>query len=299
MGGTMKKPIASMLAFLSSAFLAACSDGALFIANLPAAFSDVSVAKAIAYGQGSEKTLDLYTPQRSGGDDALPVVVFLHGGRWSYGRKEQYAFAATALAQEGFIVAVPDYRKYPIVRFPAFVEDGAEAVAWVHDNIASYGGDRSRLFIAGHSAGAHIGSLIAADPSYLGKFGKNRSVVIAFAGLAGPYSFTPDEADLIDMFGPPDRYRLMQATSFIDGKQPPMLLLHGDQDDTVKLYNLEKLRDAIKARGGVVETKLYPGVDHTQIVGALTPFLRYKAPVAPDVARFFRSIPRQSDLVRR
>ena len=237
---------------------------------------------------GSSKTLDLYIPKRVT-QDPLPVIIFLYGGRWTDGKKRQYAFAANTLAQEGFIVVVPDYRKYPDVKFPVFAQDGAEAVAWVHDHIGSYGGDRGQIFLSGHSAGAHIGALIAADPKYLGAHHKSRSIITAFAGLAGPYDFVPESEDLKDMFGPPERYGEMQVPTFIDGGQPPMLLLHGRKDDTVRLYNLERLAGAINAKGGYVETRIYPKVDHIQIVGALTVFWRYKAPVKDDLVGFFRA----------
>ena len=273
---------------ITSAFLAACTDSAFFLANLPAAFNGVSVTRDVAYGSGPSRKIDLYIPKRAG-QAALPVVIFLYGGRWTEGAKGQYAFAANALAQEGFIVAVPDYRKYPKVKFPAFVEDGAEAVAWVHDHIAAYGGDPGQILLSGHSAGAHIGALIAADPKYLNAHDKSRSIVTAFAGLAGPYDFVPESEDLKDMFGPPERYGQMRATSFIDGGQPPMLLLHGQKDDTVRLYNLERLAAAIGAKGGYVQTRIYPEIDHIEIVGALTVFWRYKAPVKDDLVSFFRA----------
>jgi acetyl esterase/lipase len=280
--------IRTLLTALAPALLAACSDGAFLIANLPAAFSDVTVTRDVAYASAPENKLDLYVP-KAAAQGPLPVVMFLYGGRWSYGAKGQYAFAADALARQGFIVAVPDYRKYPKVKFPAFVEDAADALAWVHDTIASRGGDPARIFLAGHSAGAHIGALLAADPKYLVAHGKSRSIITAFAGLAGPYDFVPEAEDLKDMFGPPERYDQMRVTPFIDGRQPPMLLLHGEKDDTVRLYNLERLAAAIKAKGGHVETKLYPDVNHIEIVGALTVFWRYKAPVKEDLVRFFRS----------
>lgn len=261
--------IGTVLAALASACLTACADSAFFIANLPAAFNGVSVTRDLAYGSGSSKKLDLYIPKRAS-EEPLPVIIFLYGGRWTDGTKRQYAFAANALAQEGFIVVVPDYRKYPDVKFPVFVEDGAEAVAWVHDNIGAYGGNPGHIFLSGHSAGAHIGALISADPKYLKAHNKSRSIISGFAGLAGPYDFVPEAEDLKDMFGPPERYGQMQATTFIDGGQAPMLLLHGQNDDTVRLYNLEKLAGAIKENGGYIETKIYPGVNHIQIVGALS-----------------------------
>ena len=284
----MTRRMRNLLTVLSSAFLAACTDAAFFVANVPAAFSGVSVTRNVAYGSGASKTLDLYTPKRVT-RDPLPVVIFLYGGRWTEGGKGQYAFAADALAQAGFIVAVPDYRKYPDVKFPAFARDSAEAVAWVHDNIGRHGGDPAQIFLTGHSAGAHIGALIAADPKYLQAHNKSRSIITAFAGLAGPYDFVPEAEDLKDMFGPPERYDQMRATTFIDGGQPPMFLLHGAEDDTVRLYNLERLAAAIKAKGGQVDTKVYPGINHIEIVGALTVFWRSKAPVLDDLVRFFRA----------
>jgi acetyl esterase/lipase len=285
----MKTGVRNIFAGLAAACLAGRRDARFFIANLPAAFSSVSVIRDLPYGNGASKKLDLYIPKHTS-QTPLPVIVFFHGGRWTYGEKAQYAFAAEMLAREGFIVAVPDYRKYSQVKFPVFVEDAAEAVAWVYDNIAARGGDADKLFLAGHSAGAHIGALVAADPRYLLAHRKDRSIIAGFAGLAGPYAFTPEDEDLKDMFGPPERYARMQAPTFIDGKQPPMLLLHGREDKTVKLYNLERLAAEIAAKGGAVETKIYPEIDHTQIVGALTVFLRHKAPVKDDIVRFIRTL---------
>jgi acetyl esterase/lipase len=186
---------------------------------------------------------------------------------------------------------IPDYRKYPAVRFPAFVEDGAKAVAWTYKNIASRGGDPKRLYLAGHSAGAHIGTLIASDPRYLQAENLDTGIIKAFAGLAGPYDFTPDEPDLIAIFGPSERYPQMRVTSFITGHEPPMLLLQGQNDTTVKIRNLKRLEARIREKGGRVETKIYPGVDHIQIVGSFAWFWHGRAPVAQDIAAFFNQYP--------
>ena len=78
-----------------------------------------------------------------------------------------YRFVGTALAARGFVVAIPDYRVYPEVRFPGFLEDGARAMRWVRDNIAEYGGDPARIVVAGHSAGAHIAAMLAIDQPWL------------------------------------------------------------------------------------------------------------------------------------
>jgi acetyl esterase/lipase len=267
----------------------ACTQAAFLAANFPTHFDDMKVVHDVAYGPLLSQQLDIYIPVDSRGKK-LDVIVFFYGGRWTNGAKEDYRFVGAAFADKDFIVVIPDYQKYPQVRFPIFVEDGAKALAWVYDNVATYHGNPERIHVAGHSAGAHIGALLAADVDYLGREGKSRSLVIHdFVGLAGPYAFTPDEPDLEDMFGPPKNYPNMRVTTFIDGKQPPMLLLYGDADKTVKYDNLERLEQQIKKKGGSVQSKIYHDVDHAGLVGALSWFNPHDAPVVQDIVSFFGS----------
>lgn len=281
------KPLLALSLFL----LSACSGAAFWAVNAPASFKRDQVHADIAYGAPGQK-LDVYLPAEAVGQKINPnndVLVFLYGGRWETGAKEDYRFVADAFTRQGFIVVIPDYRKYPDVRFPAFVEDAAKAVAWTSANIQNYGGNPNRVYLAGHSAGAHIGSLLAADERYLKNAGVQPSVIKGFAGLAGPYSFTPDEQDLKDMFGPPANYPQMQATSFIDGHEPPILLLYGAQDDTVGRFNLDKLQKRIEEKHGRVISKIYPNLDHISIVGALSWWKRDDAPVIQDMVSFFKT----------
>jgi acetyl esterase/lipase len=262
----------------------------LRIVNLAPALSRTSIISDVSFGDEPWQKLDIYVPPAANNRDH-PVVVFFYGGRWTVGSKQLYGFAGDAFAKRDYIAVIPDYSKYPKVRFPAFAEDGAKALAWVHGHIENYRGRQDRIFVAGHSAGAHIGALLAADPSYLARQGKDRNAVIrGFAGLAGPYAFTPDEPDLQDMFGPPERYPAMQVTTFIDGNQPPMLLLYGDADTAVMRYNLDRLESRIHEKGGVVKSIIYPGVDHTWIVGALS-WINFRGPpVIGDITAFFDGI---------
>ena len=251
-------------------------------------FNNATMIGDIAYGDEAHQKLDIYLPDQAK-DKISPVIVFYYGGRWTYGTKEDHAFVAETLTRYGFVVVIPDYAKYPAVRFPVFVVDGAKALGWVHDNIAQYHGDPDRLFIAGHSAGAHIAALLAADQRYLKAVGKTPDIIKGFAGLAGPYDFTPDEPDLKDIFGPPENYPQMQVPNFIDGDEPPMLLLHGLDDDVVNRSNLDRLEAKIWEKGGTVDSKFYAGIDHLWIVGALSWLGRSKAPVAQDMIEFFNS----------
>lgn len=267
----------------------ACAQAVFTAANLPAHFADMVVLPDRAYGPEPDQTLDIYIPAGAN-NRQLEVLIFFYGGRWTYGAKEDYRFVGAVFTDQDFVVVIPDYRKYPQVRFPVFVEDGAKALAWVSEHITEFHGNPERIHVAGHSAGAHIGALLTADAHYLAKEGKERARVISdFAGLAGPYAFIPDEPDLKEMFGPPEHYPNMRVTTFIDGKQPPMLLLHGDADTVVKDTNLNKLEQSIKQQGGCVQTKIYHDVSHAGLLGALSWFYPRGVDVVADIVKFFQS----------
>lgn len=276
------------IAFLALPFMMlSCTRTAFMAVNLPTHFSNMTLEHDRSYGPDPSQKLDIYIPANIQ-ENQLEVIVFLYGGRWTYGAKEDYRFVGATFTKKGFIVVIPDYGKYPRVRFPVFVEDVAKALAWVDDHIAEHHGNPARLHIVGHSAGAHIGALLASDSRYLANEGKNRSSIIHdFVGLAGPYAFTPDEPDLEDMFGPPKNYPNMQVPSFIDGTQPPMLLLYGDRDSTVKYSNLQKLQQRIRQRGGCVQSRVYHEVTHTDLVGALSWWSLRHPPVVEDIMKFF------------
>lgn len=272
---------------LSSLLLVACTKIGLGVANLPNTFSDTNTTKNLAYGAEPWQKLDIYVPPNPSGQ-LMPVIVIFYGGSWKDGSKDMYPFVGEAFAKKGYITVIADYSKYPQVKFPTFVEDGAKAVAWTYRNIAQYQGDSKRLFIAGHSAGAHIGAMITADKQYLHAEGLTPSIINAFAGLSGPYDFEPYEEDYMDMFGPPENYPIMQVTTFIDGKEPPMLLLWGADDTIVGKSNMDKLIAKINIEQGAVESKVYQGVGHADMVSSLVWFLKSKAPILDDVNDFFQ-----------
>ena len=292
------------LLLLLTPLLSACMQAGTALINLPARLAGGYELRHAAYGPGPLDQLDIYVPggaapETGDGPRDAPrdvpkdVIVFLHGGHWTTGQRRDSRFVGAALAQRGFVTVIPDFRKYPAVRFPAFVEDAARALAWVDDHIAEHGGRRDRIFLASHSSGAHVGALLAADERYLAAQGKDaRTLIRAFAGLAGPYAFTPDEPDLVDMFGPPDRYPQMQVPTFIDGGEPTMLLLRGAKDETVAAYNHERLAARIRAQRGKVQVIVYPNAGHIGLITAFSDFLP-GAPVVDDLVGFFRQNPDQ------
>lgn len=260
-----------------------CAPIALVNALVPS--SGFERTEGIAYGAEPRQKLDVYRPV--GVDSAAPVVVFFYGGRWRTGEREHFHFAAEALTSLGAVVVIPDYRLAPDVVFPAFVEDGARAVAWAHRNAPSYGGDPRRIYLMGHSAGAQIAALLALDRRYLDPLSVPDSAIAGMIGIAGPYDFLPfTDADVRQSMGPPERWPETQPVNFAREGAPPLLLLQGADDETVKPRNATSLAAAERAAGGCVRTVLYPHVGHIAILAALWAPLRMIAPVRREVARF-------------
>lgn len=228
---------------------------------------------ALAYGTHERQRLDVYVP-RAPVTGALPVVVFFYGGAWQGGRRDDYPFLAEAFASRGFVVVIPDYRVYPEVRYPRFVEDGALAVAWTVENIARYRGDPRRMVLMGHSAGAHIAAMLAYNERFLDA--RARSGVKAMVGLAGAYDFVPDERVIEEILAGEGDSALAMPARFVRAGAPPTLLVTGDRDGRVNPANTEKLARRLREAGSTVDVRIYPGLSHA---GALA---RLAAPFRKD-----------------
>ncbi len=244
---------------------------------------------AIAFGSHGQ-ALDVWRPARSA-KRPLPVLIFWYGGGWVNGARGDYAFAARALAKRGFVVVVPDYRKVPKVRFPAFLEDGAQAVRWTRDNIAKFGGDPDRIAVSGHSAGAYTAVMLTLDAQWLTAAGVDPGTIKAAVGLCGPYDFYPFTAKrAIDaMQGAPDP-QLTQPIHFARGDAAPLLLISAGDDVQVRAHNANNLTSRLKAMGGQVEHIDYPGLSHENVVMALAKPFRSKAPVLDDSVTFLERV---------
>ncbi len=241
----------------------------------------------LAYGPHPRQRLDLYRPKGSTG--ALPVVVFFYGGGWEGGDRTNYRFAALALVEQGFVVAVPDYRVHPEVGFPVFLDDSAKAVAFVHAQAAAHGGDPGRLFLMGHSAGAYNAAMLALDSNRLAAEGMPATAIAGMVGLAGPYDFLPLTSKTLQAIFAVPNLASTQPISFARKDAPPMLLATGDADSTVYPRNTRNLGRRLNELGAHVETIEYAGLGHAGIVIALSSLFRGSAPVLTDVTRFLKA----------
>jgi acetyl esterase/lipase len=274
---------------LAAVTTSACSKLAFVAANVPAAFGSHRRRKNVVYGTHPEHRLDIYSPEAPS-PTPRPLVVFWYGGRWETGDKEDYRFVGAALAEIGAVAVLPNYRHYPQVKMPGFMDDAALAAGWAARNAAELGADPSRLYLMGHSAGAHIAALLTLNRRYLEVPGRPAPVIAGMIGLSGPYDFLPlEDADLQDMFGPAERYPDSQPIHFARPDAPPMLLMHGLADQTVRPRNSINLAAALQAQGVAVRLKTYPGVGHADTVAALSVPARRRAPTLAEVAAFVQA----------
>ena len=248
-----------------------------------------TLARDVAYGPLPRQTLDLYAPP---GNGPHPILVFVHGGSWQTGDKGGYAWAGRALACEGFLTVVPNYRLVPEVRYPDFVADTAAAIAWAHREGARYGGDPARLAAMGHSAGAYNAVQAAFAPEFLRAEGLEPGAVRAVVSLSGPVDFLPLDTDSTRAaFGevPPSA---LPATQPINRASeiapPPTLAIHGTADETVLPRHATALVEAVRAAGGEARLELYEGVDHRGVVLGLSRPFRGRVPTLRDASAFLR-----------
>lgn len=281
-------PRRNLLAGLAGLLVAACSRVEFFVANAPTLFGAYHRRTNIRYGDEAREFLDVYVPDAAASDSARPpLVVFWHGGRWEFGDKGDYRFVGAALAEIGCVAVLPDYRLYPQVKLDGFMRDAARAVAWARAHAGDFGADRDRIYLMGHSSGAHMAVLLALNPTYFTEIGAPAPPIAGVIGLSGPYDFLPlEEDDLRDMLGPPSNYDLSQPIHFVHSGAPPMLLVQGERDRTVGAFNSKNLAAALRAAGDTVTLKLYPELAHAETVAALSEVARARAPILEDIKTF-------------
>ncbi len=278
---------AAAAALAACGSLVACSPLTAVNAVSSASGSDSTVD--VAYGPGARNKLDIYRPAKA--TAAAPVVVFFYGGNWTTGQRRDYAFVGRALAARGIVVVIPDYRLYPEVRYPDFLVDSAQAVAWTAQQIGRYGGDPARLFVMGHSAGAYNAAMLALDPRWLGKHGTAPAALRGWIGLAGPYDFLPiTNLTTRPVFHYPDTPAASQPINHADASVLPALLIAARKDGLVNpAQNTGALAARLRSHGVPVQEIYYGGVSHTTLLASLASPLRALAPTLDAVEQFVQA----------
>lgn len=166
---------------------------------------------------------DFYYPRNS---EDFATVIWFHGGGLKGGNK----IIPDALKEQGFAVVAPNYRLTPRVKSVTCIEDAAAAVAWVFENIESFGGDADKIFISGHSAGGYLASMVGLDKSYLAKhdIDANRIAgLIPFSGHTITHFAVRNERGIPRHQAVVDE---MAPLFHVRADAPPLLLITGDRE---------------------------------------------------------------------
>jgi acetyl esterase/lipase len=257
------------------------------LVNLLVPRSGYCVRRGLAYGPDPRQQLDIYVP--CGLKSPAPVVMFFYGGGWQGGERADYLAFGQAFASTGMVAVVADYRLYPQVKYPGFVVDAARSLAFVRAHAAEHGGDPCRIFLTGHSAGAYNAVMLASEPKFLAEHGGSLDWIRGVIGIAGPYNFLPlSDPVYVDMFHGTNNAESMPV-HHVDGPRPPMLLISGSDDATVRLCNTHDMSERLKSFGNDVKVIFYKGVGHIGVILSLVRGFRGLAPLRQDMIDFIRA----------
>ncbi|VWX59806.1 Acetyl esterase/lipase [Burkholderiales bacterium 8X] len=289
----IRSPAARLALFVAAAVftlaLAACSPLKLINGLVPG--STYILDEGLAYGSLPRQRLDVYRPlaERAAPEGRRPLVVFFYGGTWSSGDRAGYRFVGEALASQGAIVVLPDYRLAPGAVYPDFVRDSAMAVKWALDNALRLGADPARVYVMGHSSGAYNAAMVALDDRWLRELGADPSRLAGWVGLAGPYDFLPiDNPQAQVAFSWPNTPADSQPLAHASAKAPRTLLVAATKDETVDpRRNTLQLAERLRSLGVPIRVELFDDLNHVTLIGAVAKPLRWLGgPVLPPILSF-------------
>ena len=255
---------------------------------LGAAAGGYTSREGVPYGPLARQRLDLYIPDAKAPAGGWPMVVFFYGGAWNSGARSDSRFIAASLATHGVLTVVADYRLYPEVRYPEFLRDSAQALAYGLTEGARLGANPKRIFVMGHSAGAYNAAMLALDPRWLGATGHAPNELAGWIGLAGPYDFFPtDNAAARPVFFHPNYPANAQPIAHASASAPRTFLAAPINDTVVNpTRNTQGLGQRLQSAGASVSVKMYEHANHTTLIAAMAWPLRWIAPVHADVLAF-------------
>eukprot|EP00127_Corallochytrium_limacisporum_P003686 Clim_evm18s152 gene=Clim_evmTU18s152 len=253
------------------------------------------IVRNVVYGVNSRNTCDIFLPSasRPQGGRGRPVVVYVTGGAWIIGYKAWGALMGRILQNYGIVCVSIDYRNFPQGTVPDMIEDVNTAVAWVFDEIASFGGDPERVYLCGQSAGAQLTLTAILEQVMIEHHMMeeewrhipwNPLKLKGYIGVSGPYDLIAlkehmhekglhkDVYDRLfdhraEMYSP---YNIITSAPFKNGEcakgLPPMTFLHGTGDVSVPHSSAALFAEELESQGAKVATKWYDGKTHTDLI---------------------------------
>jgi acetyl esterase/lipase len=251
----------------------------LLLVAAPRDSAALTVERDVVYGtaHGTPLLLDLAMPKT--GNGPFPVVVFLHGGGWSEGNRQEMNHFIEGVAGLGYVGVTVAYRLVPAARFPAQLEDCKAAVRWLRANAAKYRINPKRIGVVGFSAGGHLASMLGVTGKNDGLEGAGGNpdqssrvqAVVSFFGLTD-FSTRDWPRDLENGVIEPflggsfanhaDEYRRASPITYVTSDAPPFLFFHGSEDKLVPVDQSKRLGEKLRNAGVFAEVNVLEGEGH-------------------------------------
>jgi acetyl esterase/lipase len=263
---------------VASSVLAA-SVAVLVLAAQRSSPAEIEVRRDLVFATvaGADLKLDLAMPKAAKG--LSPAVVFLHGGGWRAGKRQEMNHFVEGMARLGYVGVASDYRLVPGARFPAQVEDSKAAIRWLRAHAAEYGVRADRIGVVGFSAGGHLAAMLGVTGDRAGVDGTGgntepSSRVQAVVSFFGPTDFSTRDwpADfqrgvIVPFLGGsladrPDAYREASPINHASAQAPPFLLFHGTDDKLVPIDQSRRLADRLIRLGAPARVVAFEGEGH-------------------------------------
>lgn len=274
--------LSPLLIFIAAFSVVACQPVKVLNGVTPR--SGFNLQRDLAYGSEPRHTMDIYLPTKRPWRSA--VLVFVHGGAWETGAKEDFLFVGQTFARLGYVTVIPNYRLYPEVEFPDFVDDIALALAGLDERMPGSCPDGREVILMGHSAGGHTAALLATDSTYLARNHGAAVELKALIGLAAPYELPLEHELVVDKFTSVKKPATVNPILLASADTPPSLLLHGGADTTVHQYHSERFSARLQELGVPVTLRIYPRAQHVNLLAGVARVLRFLNPAVRDIEAF-------------
>lgn len=251
------------------------------------AVDDIVVERNLTYGKAGDTDLQLDLARPKVGEGPFPAIVFIHGGAWAGGNRDVYRSTIEKAARKGYVAVTISYRltqfdaetKVGRVPYPAQIQDCKCAVRWLRSVADTYHVDPDHIGVTGGSAGGHLSLLVGLADEQAGLEGDGghadqSSRVQAVVNVCGPtelsqeYADVPVVRDFLQALcgGTPesasDAYKAASPITYVSKDDPPVLTLHGNQDEIVLVAQARLLDEVMQKQGARHELLILDGQGH-------------------------------------